>query len=317
MPPQAITSNFVGMPGEVMKTTTPPRTPGREDLAEAQSVSKKSSWKTSRKSLSKITPRESSPKQGSPEALIREPIKSGLKKPSDGASPPCSPQLSMHSELSEDDDDEIFQPCPGEVAEDAELQNQDHDASANANANANANARRREIPLTFVEAFCRDEEAVADSPHMGPYLLKLAKSYATGENPVKALEYCIRAVKFYERNAQPENVLDLVISLHILASLHCHLGQYEDAVALLKRSLTIPDLQNGGEEHALAVFSGHMQMGDTFNMVGNLAPSLQFYHRALDIQKSILGEFDVRVAETCIYIAEAHMQVTRPRPILF
>lgn len=169
--------------------------------------------------------------------------------------------------------------------------------------------RRREFPAAFVEAFTRDEDSIADSPHMGPYLLKLAKSYASGENPVTALEYCIRAVKFYERHSERENVLDLVVSLHILAALHCHLGQYEDASALLERSLTIPDLESGGEDHALAAFSGHMQLGDTLNMVGKLAPSLQSYHRALDIQKSILGEFDSRVAETCVYIAEAHMQV--------
>lgn len=175
-------------------------------------------------------------------------------------------------------------------------------------ATTNAARRRREIPVAFIEAFSRDEESVADSPHMGPYLLKLAKSYASGENPVKALEYCIRAVKFYERHAQQENLLDLVISLHILAALHCHLGQYEDAIALLERSLTIPDLESGGEEHALAAFSGHMQLGDTFSMVGKLTPSLQSYHRALDIQKSILGNFDSRVAETCVYVAEAHMQ---------
>jgi tetratricopeptide (TPR) repeat protein len=284
-----------------MKTVTPPRTPAREEMAEPQSISKKSPWKTSRKSSSKITPRETSPKQGSPEKVIKEPLKPCPKKPSDVPSPPLSPQLSTRSEVTEDDDDEIAPPCSDEVAVDAELQNQEHDT------NAKDNARRREIPLAFMEAYCRDE-AVADSPHMGPYLLKLAKSYATGENPVKALEYCIRAVKFYERHDQQENVLDLVISLHILASLHCHLGQYEDAVALLERALSIPDLESGGEEHALAVFSGHMQIGDTFNMVGKLAPSLQSYHRALDLQKSILGEFDPRVAGTCIYIAEAHMQ---------
>lgn len=176
--------------------------------------------------------------------------------------------------------------------------------------------RRREFPAAFIEAFSRDEESVADSPHMGPYLLKLAKSYASGENPVKALEYCIRAVKFYERHSQRENVLDLVISLHILAALHCHLGQYEDASALLERSLTLPDIANGGEEHALAAFSGHMQLGDTLNMVGKLAQSLQSYHRALDIQKSVLGDFDARVADSCVYIAEAHMQVRNFRHFL-
>lgn len=286
------------------KTMTPPATPAREEMTTAE-VAKRSSWKASRKSSSKITPRESSPKKLSAEKI----------------EPSSPPRLSVGSDRNEELADEnsklvgakdalpVSPPCDSDEAvhDNGELQDTPDVAKP-----AAAVPRRREIPLAFVEAFARDEEAVADSPHMGPYLLKLAKSYATGENPVKALEYCIRAVKFYEHHSQRENVLDLVISLHILAALHCHLGQYEDALALLERSLTLSDLESGGEEHFLAAFSGHMQMGDTFNMVGKLAPSLKSYHLALDIQKSVLGEFDARVAETCLYIAEAHMQVSPP-----
>ncbi|KAG0616157.1 hypothetical protein M758_5G094400 [Ceratodon purpureus] len=356
MPPHA-TSNFGGMPGKVMKSM-PPVTPPREDSSEAAGTgAKRAAWKSSRKSSSKVMPKEPSPKQAASAdlktlrksksgALIptKEPLKSCLKKPSDGSqklsvvsSPPLShrsecTQLSMRSEFTEsvfehselhDGDGECTPGTPKSVefasqhqeiaptwsttpsvadeALDSEHPSAEHEPVV-------AAPRRREIPVAFLEAFSRDEDSVADSPHMGPYLIKLAKSHASGENPVKALEYCIRAVKFYERHSQRENVLDLVISLHILAALHCHLGQYEDAVTLLQRSLTIPDLENGGEEHALASFSGHMQLGDTLNVVGKLAPSLQSYHRALDIQKSILGEFDSRVAETCTYIAEAHVQ---------
>lgn len=305
MPPQGLTSSFVEMPaGKLMKTmsTTPPATPSREEAAAAsvEVAKSRSSWKTSsRKSSSKITPRgesESSPPQSSP-----PPSRPSIGGDADADAATNVDTAHLHEERPEDP---VSPPC--EDSDDA--------AADNIGENPNSNSkppvvpRRPGIPLAFVEAFARDEASVADSPHMGPYLLKLAKSYATGENPVKALEYCIRAVKFYERHSQQENVLELVISLHILAALHCHLGQYEDAVGLLERSLTLPDLDCGAEDHFLAAYSGHMQMGDTFSMGGKLAPSLEAYHRALEIQKSFLGEFDPRVAETCLYIAEAHMQ---------
>jgi hypothetical protein len=131
---------------------------------------------------------------------------------------------------------------------------------------------------------------------------------------VKVLEYCIHAVKYYEgkeahHDDGESSSLNLVISLHVLAALHCQLGQYEDAVSVLERSLTIPDM-NQGEEHALAIFAGHMQLGDTLNLAGKQGPALQSYHAALQVQKSVVGEFDLSVAETCNYIAEAHLQVS-------
>jgi hypothetical protein len=159
----------------------------------------------------------------------------------------------------------------------------------------------------------KDEGPAIDS-NVGPYLIKIAKAHASGENPVKGLEYCIRAVKYYEgKEAHHDDAesssLNLVISLHVLAALHCQLGQYEDAVSVLERSLTIPDMTQG-EEHALAIFAGHMQLGDTLNLAGKQGPALQSYHAALQVQKSVVGEFDLSVAETCNYIAEAHLQVS-------
>jgi hypothetical protein len=324
MPPHA-TSSFGGMAGKGAAPVTPPR--GEP-------------WKSSsRRSSAKVMPKDASPKQAvrrsksGASTPTKEPLKSCLKKRSEGgssqmasSSPPLShrsecTQLSMRSEFTESvfeqsselHDGDGTPGTPKSVEFAPEIAATWSAAPSVVDDAGDGEGARR----AFLEAFSRDEESVADSPHMGPYLLKLAKSYASGENPVKALEYCIRAVKFYERHETRENALDLVISLHILAALHCHLGQYEDAVALLQRSLTIPDLESGGEDHALASFSGHMQLGDTLNVVGKLAPSLQSYHRALDIQKSILGEFDTRVAETCTYIAEAHVQVKYPSKLRY
>lgn len=286
-------------------------------------------------------PKEPSPKQASVEKAkksksgeatpTKEPLKSCLKKPSDGNASQLSyrsecTQMSMRSEFT----DSVFEHSGSlkgvhyEIAKDglelahrqleiaAKWSHEDENAEQlqgpDTTPTAVPRCSPRGFPVEFIEAFARDEESVADSPYMGPYLLKLAKFFDSGDNTAKALEYCIRAVKFYERHAQRENILNLVLSLHILATLHCHLKQYECAIAQLERSLTLPYLEGGGEEHALAAFSGHMQLGDTLYMVGKLSSSLKHYHQALDIQKSNLGEFDPRVAETCIYVAEVHIQ---------
>lgn len=164
------------------------------------------------------------------------------------------------------------------------------------------------MPVATVDAMMNDE-AQGENPHLGPYLLKLAKSYAT-TNPVKALEYGSRAVKFYEKQAENgDPSLDLIVSLHILAALHGRLGQYDDAVPLLERSVAVTNLEDG-EEQALAKFSGHMQLGDTYNLLGKQGSALESYHAALAVQKATLGDLDPRVGETCHYIAEAHLQVS-------
>lgn len=164
------------------------------------------------------------------------------------------------------------------------------------------------MPLTAVDAILNDE-VQGDNVHLGPYLIKLAKSYAMGDDQAKAIEYGTRAVRFYEKqaeNGQPS--LDFIVSLHILAALHGRLGQYDDAIPLLERSVLIP-VTGESEEHALAKFAGHMQLGDTYNLLGKQGPALDSYHCALVVQKAMLGDLDPRVGETCHYIAEAHLQV--------
>lgn len=167
------------------------------------------------------------------------------------------------------------------------------------------------LPVATVDAIMSASDVRSDNANLGPYLVKLAKSFAAGENPAKALEYRKRAVSFYEMymDTDGNTCLDLVVSLHILAALHCRLGQYEEGVPLLERSVQLPDVAKGGEEHALAKFAGHMQLGDTLNRMGKQASALESYHAALALQKNMLGDLDPRVGETCHYIAEAHLQV--------
>ncbi|KAL2622314.1 hypothetical protein R1flu_002519 [Riccia fluitans] len=142
----------------------------------------------------------------------------------------------------------------------------------------------------------------------GPWFLKLAKSYhAQGDNPAKAFQYVQRAIQCFEKSVDVKASLDLVVSLHILAALHCRMGQFDEAETALKRALEIPDPE-AGMEHVLATFSGHMQLGDTLALMGKHQLSLTSYHAGLQLQKHALGELDPRVAETCRYVAEVHLQ---------
>ncbi|XP_058091657.1 protein KINESIN LIGHT CHAIN-RELATED 2-like [Magnolia sinica] len=151
-------------------------------------------------------------------------------------------------------------------------------------------------------------EAGLDNPDLGPFLLKLARDLiSSGENPQKALEFALRAAKSFEKCMDGKPSLELVMSLHVVAAIHCSLGQYDQAIPVLEHSLEIPILEEG-EEHALAKFAGCMQLGDTYAMLGQLENSIECYTAGLEIQKQVLGETDPRVGETCRYLAEAHVQ---------
>ncbi|KAI3421441.1 TPR_REGION domain-containing protein [Psidium guajava] len=148
-----------------------------------------------------------------------------------------------------------------------------------------------------------------DNPDLGPFLLKLARdTIASGDGPAKALDYAIRASKSFERcAADGEPSLDLAMSLHVLAAIYCSLGRFEEAVPALERAIQVPE-PGRGPDHALASFSGYMQLGDTFSMLGLVDRSIGCYEQGLKIQIEALGETDPRVGETCRYLAEAHVQ---------
>ena len=143
-------------------------------------------------------------------------------------------------------------------------------------------------------------EASLDNPDLGPFLLKLARdTIASGEGPAKALDYAIRASKSFERCAvDGEPSLDLAMSLHVLAAIYCSLGRFEEAVPALERAIQVPDVERGAD-HALAAFSGYMQLGDTYSMLGQVDKSIASYDQGLHIQIQALGDSDPRVGETC------------------
>ena len=140
-------------------------------------------------------------------------------------------------------------------------------------------------------------ESSLENPDLGPFLLKVARdTMASGENPNKALDYALRASKSLEKCSGPG--LELVVSLQVVAAIYCSLQRFEEAVPFLERSIEVPDPENGSD-HALAKFSGYMQLGDTYSILGRLDKSISCYGSALKIQIEALGGSDPRVAETC------------------
>nr|GMD03315.1 protein KINESIN LIGHT CHAIN-RELATED 1 [Ipomoea batatas] len=158
------------------------------------------------------------------------------------------------------------------------------------------------------EAVALEEESL-ENPDLGPFLLKLARdTIASGEGANKALDYAFRAAKSFEKCVvDGEPSLELAMSLHVLAAIYCSLGRFEEAIVVLERAVTVPDVTRGAD-HALAAFSGHMQLGDTHSMLGQLDRSIHCYKQGLKIQMDALGDTDPRVAETCRYLAEAHVE---------
>ncbi|CAN0890300.1 Protein KINESIN LIGHT CHAIN-RELATED 3 [Linum grandiflorum] len=147
-----------------------------------------------------------------------------------------------------------------------------------------------------------------DNPDLGRFLLKQARDLvSSGDGSQKALDLSLRAVKAFESCVGGKPSLELVMSLHVAAAIHCSIGQYTEAIPVLEQSIEIPVIAQG-QEHALAKFAGYMQLGDTYAMLGQLENSTKCYTKGLEIQKQVLGANDPRIGETCRYLAEAHVQ---------
>ncbi|XP_074559457.1 protein KINESIN LIGHT CHAIN-RELATED 1-like [Curcuma longa] len=150
-------------------------------------------------------------------------------------------------------------------------------------------------------------ESGLENPDLGPFYLKHARDLIASDNPRRALKYALRAAKSFEKVSGQKPSLDLAMSLHVTAAIYCKLGKFAEAVPVLQKSIEIPVLEEG-QDHALAKFSGCMQLGDVYAMLGQLDSSLRCYSTGLEIQKQTLGDMDPRVGETCRYLAEAHVQ---------
>ncbi|THG20148.1 hypothetical protein TEA_002384 [Camellia sinensis var. sinensis] len=171
--------------------------------------------------------------------------------------------------------------------------------------------KRRNSPLGRLKLKNGTEDSSGsglENSDLGPFLLKQARDLiSSGDNPQKALELALRAAKSFEKCSNGKPGLDMVMCLHITAAIYCNLGQYCDAIPILVQSIEVPVIEEG-EDHALAKFSGHMQLGDTYAMLGQLQKSIACYAAGLEVQRRVLGDTDPRVGETYRYLAEAHVQ---------
>ncbi|KAJ6810332.1 protein KINESIN LIGHT CHAIN-RELATED 2-like [Iris pallida] len=150
-------------------------------------------------------------------------------------------------------------------------------------------------------------EAGPDNPELGNFYLKHARELISSDSHSRALKYALRAAKAFEKSSNGKPSLELVMALHVIAAIHCSLGRFNEAIPILEQSIEIPSLELG-QEHALAKFSGLMQLGDTYSMLGLLESSIHCYTLGLEVQMQALGDNEPRVGETCRYLAEAHVQ---------
>ncbi|KAJ6799373.1 protein KINESIN LIGHT CHAIN-RELATED 2-like [Iris pallida] len=146
-----------------------------------------------------------------------------------------------------------------------------------------------------------------NNPELGNFFLKHARELIASDSHKRALKYAVRALKVFEKCSNGKPSLELVMTLHVIAAIHSSLGKFNEAIPILEQSIEIPSLELG-QEHALAKFSGLMQLGDTYSMLGLTESSIHCYTLGLQVQKQALGEVDPRVGETCRYLAEAHVQ---------
>ncbi|OVA09839.1 Tetratricopeptide repeat-containing domain [Macleaya cordata] len=170
---------------------------------------------------------------------------------------------------------------------------------------------RRNFALGCVDLQSINENSSEESlndPRLGPRLLKQASDLISSKDDrEKALELAILASRSFEICAKGKPSLQLVMSLHAIAAIYCKLGEFSEAILFLKRSIEIPVIEQG-QDHALAKFAGHMQLGDTYAMLGQLENSIECYKMGLEVQKQVLGELDPKVGETYRFLAEAHIQ---------
>ncbi|KAH9618946.1 hypothetical protein KSS87_016617 [Heliosperma pusillum] len=174
--------------------------------------------------------------------------------------------------------------------------------------NVNVMRKKATLPKKLRNIPLAGSDLALDNPDLGPFLLKQARDLiSSGDNFHKALDFAVRASKSFEICADGKPSLDLIMSLHVTAAVYCSLGRYNEAVPVLQRSIELPSIEDG-ESYALAKFAGNMQLGDTFAMLGQLGNSIACYTNGLMIQREVLGEKDIRVGETCRYLAEVHVQ---------
>ncbi|KAL5098515.1 hypothetical protein RYX36_002842 [Vicia faba] len=106
------------------------------------------------------------------------------------------------------------------------------------------------------------------------------------DKPLKKQTRGINGVKSSKSSPLESNGksnLKMVVCLHVTGAIYCSLGQHSEAILILKRSIEIP-YSGESQQHALAKFSGHVQLGDTYAMLGQLENSIKCYTAGFEVQ---------------------------------
>lgn len=170
------------------------------------------------------------------------------------------------------------------------------------------NLKTNGSPLGVVKQV-NNSKVSSEGAYLGPYLLKKTRDLVSlGKISEKVLALALRAKQAFETCADEKPNLEFVMCLHVVAALYCSMGKHNEAIPLLEHSIEIP-IMDEGENHALAKFSGCMQLGDIYAMLGQVENAIVWYTAGLEIQMQVLGDNDPRYGETCRYISEAHFQI--------
>ncbi|KAL8121624.1 hypothetical protein AgCh_018384 [Apium graveolens] len=113
----------------------------------------------------------------------------------------------------------------------------------------------------------------------------------------KALQFALRAAKSFENCEDSKPFLDVVMCLHVTTAIYYSLGQYSEAIPFLDHSIDI-HVTEKGQDHALAIYYGHMQLGDTYAIVGQFENLILCYTMGLEVQIQVMGDKDPRVEAT-------------------
>ncbi|XP_042507588.1 protein KINESIN LIGHT CHAIN-RELATED 2-like [Macadamia integrifolia] len=169
--------------------------------------------------------------------------------------------------------------------------------------------------ITYLKPNETDEiGAPPSSSDLGLLLLRAAQSlHASGDDPIKANRFALKAAEFFQQKLVEEGTttVELLTSFQLLAATLCKLGQFEEAIQVLRKSVSFScssDL-NLNPELANASFSVFMHLGDIYFTLGHYDSAMDSFRSGLDVQTQSLGLSHPQAAETCIYIAESYLQL--------
>ncbi|KAJ4966915.1 hypothetical protein NE237_018764 [Protea cynaroides] len=160
----------------------------------------------------------------------------------------------------------------------------------------------------------------ASSSDLGLLLLSTAQSlHYSGDEPIKANSFALKAVQFFQQKLIEGgssattiiSTVSLLTSYHLLAVTLCKLGQFEEAIQVLLKSVSLcysSDF-NLDPELANASFCVFMQLGDIYFILGHYDAAMNSYRSGLDVLTGSLGISHPRVAQVCRFIAESYLQL--------